>query len=104
MSVKWLKELLANDKFLLEELKIAHEGEWEQDHKWQTKETVVELTGEEALDPENWPTDEVLEPGFYQINDARSGSYYSDWEYSEPAVFKVEPYTETVTKYKRVEA
>ena len=102
MSVAWLKELLANDKFLLEELKIAHEGEWEQDHKWQTKETVVELTGEEEFDIELPPLSAPLEVGFYQINDARSGSYYSDWEYHDPAIFKVGPYTETVTKYRMV--
>lgn len=102
MSVKWLAALLQIDGMVVEELKIVYESEWEQDGKWQIKETVVELTGEEDLDPENWPTDEVLEPGFYQINDYRSGSYYSDWEYDEPAVFKVEPYTETVTKYKMV--
>ena len=102
MSVKWLAALLQIDGMVVEELKIVHESEWEQDGKWQSKETVVELTGEEDLDPENWPTDEVLEPGFYQINDARSGSYYSDWEYDEPTIFKVEPYTETVTKYRMV--
>lgn len=102
MSVKWLKALLQIDGMVVEELKIVYESEWEQDGKWQSKETVVELTGEEDLDPENWPTDEVLEPGFYQINDCRSGSYYSDWEYHDPAIFKVEPYTETVTKYRMV--
>lgn len=102
MSVKWLKALLQIDGMVVEELKIVYESEWEQDGKWQSKETVVELTGEEDLDPENWPTDEVLEPGFYQINDVRSGSYYSDWEYHDPAIFKVEPYTETVTKYRVV--
>lgn len=102
MSVKWLKALLQIDGMVVEELKIVYESEWEQDGKWQSKETVVELTGEEDLDPENWPTDEVLEPGFYQINDVRSGSYYSDWEYHDPAIFKVEPYTETVTKYRMV--
>ena len=102
MSVAWLKEILAIDGMAIEEMNVVLEGEWEQDGKWQTKETVIELINDEEFDAEQWPVSAKLEPGFYQINDARSGSYYSDWEYGEPAIFKVEPYTETVTKYRMV--
>ena len=78
MSVTWLKEILAIDGTALYELKIVYDGEWEQDGKWQTKETVVHLTDDpEFEDKEQWPVSSKLEPGFYQINDTRSGSYYS---------------------------
>ena len=102
MSVAWLKEVLQIDGTVLDELKIVQEGDWSQEHKWQHKSTVVQLTGEENFDPENWPVDSVLEPGFYQINSARNGSYHTDWDYDEDVVFKVEPYQETVTKYAAV--
>ena len=103
MSVAWLKEILAIDGCAIEEMNVVFEREWEQDGKWQTKETVVHLTDDhEFEDKEQWPVSSKLEPGFYQINDVRSGSYYSDWEYHDHDVFKVEPYTETVTKYRMV--
>ena len=46
-----------------------------------------------------------FEEGFYRVIQSRSGSYWSDYEYSDPVVSKVEPYTETVTitKYRAVE-
>ena len=46
-----------------------------------------------------------FEGGFYRVIQSRSGSYWSDYEYSDPVVSKVEPYTETVTitKYRAVE-
>lgn len=102
MSVAWLKEILAIDGTALDELKIVYDGEWEQEGKYQTKETVVELIDSSEFDAEQWPVSAELEPGLYQINDTRSGSYYSDWEYYDPAIFKVEAYTETVTKYRMV--
>ena len=99
MSIAWLKEALQIDGAVLDELKIVHDGEWEQDGKWQHKEVVVPLTGEENLDSEDWPIEATLEAGFYQINSTRSGSYYSDWEYNDDVVVKVEPYQETITRY-----
>lgn len=102
MSVAWLKEILAIDGAAVGELEIVHESDWEDEGKWQSKETVVKLSEDTELDPEYWPVESKLEPGYYQINDSRSGSYWSDYEYDEPAVFKVEPYDVTVTKYRRV--
>lgn len=104
MSVAWLKEILEIDGTAVDMLEIVHESEWEDQGKYQTKQTVVKLSDDEDFHPDNWPVESKLEPGYYQINDARSGSYWSDYEYDEPSVFKVEPYeqTITVTKWRKV--
>lgn len=102
MSIAWLKEIIETDRWAIEELNIVYDGEWVSEGKYEYKETVVELTGAEVLSPEDYPVEATLEPGLYQINDTRSGSYYSDWEYGEPSIFKVEPYTETVTRYREL--
>lgn len=46
-----------------------------------------------------------IETGYYRCTNSRTGSYYTDYDYDEWFVEKVEPYTETVviTKYRRVE-
>lgn len=102
MSVAWLKEIMAIDGEAVEELDVVFETEWEQDGKYQFKRTVVKLTDAAEFDPEQWPVEATMEPGYYLIHDSRSGSYYSDWEYNDPDISKVEPYEVTVTKWRKV--
>lgn len=34
---------------------------------------------------------------YYQVDECRSGSYYTDYYYDDPIFYEVEPYTETIT-------
>ncbi len=65
------------------ELTIVEKGLWVSDWKYETKETIV-----------------LYEGKHYCIDESRTGSYYSDYEYGDPIVYEVEPYEITVTKWK----
>lgn len=58
------------------------QGDWIQDHKYQYRETIVQVraTGEH-----------------YMITDNRSGSYHTDWCYDESYINKVRPVEKQVT-------
>lgn len=70
-----LADLLKEDRWFedFEGLKIVQEGHWSQDHKTQSCETVVSFKGE-----------------FFEIQQSRSGSYHTDWYYSDTYVLPVE--------------
>lgn len=92
MSVEWIKAML-NDDAEVDDLGSLHKvGEWINDAKWQHKTDIVNI-----VDNKEQFTDLAFEPGYYCIEQARSGSYWSDYEYDEPTVTKVEPYEETIT-------
>lgn len=57
---------------------IVEDGEWTQEHKYQTCFTVVEFCGE-----------------LFGILRSRSGSYHSDWHYSDVDVYPVEEKEQT---------
>lgn len=78
MNTKELYELFENDKLV-----VMYSGEWENDYKdYDSKESVVEYEGK-----------------FYMIQEHRSGSYYSDHEYSKPDIFEVEGREEITVKW-----
>lgn len=68
---------------------VIESGKWTSDMKYEFKTTVVQ-------DKESGK--------FYEIEESRTGSYYSDYEYSESSVIEVEPHTETkvITVWKEV--
>lgn len=75
-----LAALLKEDRWFedFEDLTIVQEGDWTQDHKYQTCETVVDFKGH-----------------LFEIQQSRSGSYHTDWFYSDTQVVPVERHEET---------
>lgn len=41
--------------------------------------------------------DDQEPPNYFQINNSRSGSYFSDYDYSTPEVYQVKPVVKTIT-------
>lgn len=82
MDKELQKKLL--ELFDEEELEMAQEGEWEQDHKYQFKSSVAKY-----------------EDKFYQFSESRSGSYHTDWYYNDTDVQEVTPVKKVieVTEY-----
>ena len=66
---------------------VVYEDEWTQSGKWQYQSTVIK-----DQDGNHW-----------RINEARAGSYWTDYEYDEPTVDAVEPYEAVVTKWRLVQ-
>lgn len=98
MSVKWIEAIWSEVDGPEDLGKVVDEGEWIEDYKYQFKTDVVHVT-----DPSiGQHLDVPFEEGYYQIFQSRSGSYWSDYEYYEPTVTKVEPYEVTVTKWRKV--
>lgn len=99
MSIKWIEAMLNDDAEVADLGHVHEEGEWINDHKWQHKTDIVNVS-----DNKEQFTGLPFEPGYYCINQSRSGSYWSDYEYDEPTITKVEPYEETmtVTKWRNV--
>lgn len=58
------------------DFETVHNGEWVVDYKYEMKETVLE----------HKPTGK-----YYQINETRSGSYFSDYHYEDPEIWEVTP-------------
>lgn len=77
----------AAEQFLddVEGLEIVEKGEWTQDHKYQSCETIVSFEG-----------------SLYAVQQSRSGSYHSDWHYDTTYFVPVERHEETkvVVSYK----
>lgn len=101
MSVAWLKAMDAIDSTFVEDLHIIEDSGWTNDVKWQHKDLIVQLTGDEVFDEEGWPVGDVKPvPGYYRVRMARSGSYWDDYEYDDYHYEEVEPYEEVVTKWR----
>lgn len=58
------------------------EDDWTQDHKYQHSYEIVK-DGED---------------NYFRIDNSRSGSPFTDWDYGEPSVVRVEPKTETIVR------
>lgn len=75
------------DQFLddVEGLEVVEQGEWTQDHKYQSCETIVRFDG-----------------ALYSVQQSRSGSYHSDWHYGTTYFYPCERHEETkvVVTYK----
>ena len=67
-----------------QDLNVIEEGEWEQDHKTQSRETVFR---------------HIPNGRFVSIIENRSGSYHTDWYYDDPEIYEVAPETKTITVY-----
>lgn len=57
-------------------IKVIENGSWEVDYKYELKTTIIEYE----------PTGK-----YYQINEARTGSYFSDYHYEDPDIYEVTP-------------
>lgn len=63
-----LRLFLENDQEDSPELTIVESSEWEQDHKYQCRETVVH---------------HVASDTFWEFGESRAGSYHTDWYYND---------------------
>lgn len=61
-------------------LEVLEEGEWEQDHKYQHRSSVVLFEGQT-----------------FDISESRSGSYHTDWYYDSSYITPVEAHKEVRT-------
>lgn len=105
MSVQWILDMMKIDEYSVEEMgAVAHDTGWISEGKHEYRSVVYDMTGfHPSQTPEEWPpSDHDFEPGWYRVNESRSGSYWSDYEHNDPVVEAVVPYTETVTKYRKV--
>lgn len=92
MSIEKLQEALVVG-YAEEYGKIVYDSGWEQDGKYQHCTTVLHISDDD-LKSEGY---EGWEAGYYRIVQARAGGYYSDYDYLDPEIEKVEPYEEVVT-------
>ena len=60
---------------------IIAPGDWIEDHKYSRRATIVKYQDK-----------------FYQIEESRTGSYYTDYHYEDPIVNEVTPEEVVVTK------
>ena len=97
MSIEFLHRILDEGEEAADYGEIVSETDWINDGKWQHMEEIVKLPFE--INEEH----QGATAGYYKIYHSRSGSYWSDYEYGEPTIVEVEPYTETVTltKYRK---
>jgi hypothetical protein len=65
-----------------EELLVVDDGDWIDDGKYSHRTVVV-----------------AYYKKFYAIDENRSGSYYTDYEYGEPSVYEVEAVQKTITTW-----
>lgn len=72
---------------LPEGFNVVEEGDWTQEHKYQNAEHIVL---------------HVASGRHFILNQGRSGSYHSDWYYSETYLTEVKQVTETVVVTKWV--
>lgn len=68
-----------------EDFKVIEEGEWIDDGKYSSCETIIKHKQE-----------------YYNVYQARSGSYFTDYEYDDPEVYKVVPKEVVKTVWKVV--
>lgn len=76
---------LEDDGELEPEYSLVDKGDWEVDQKYQFRTSIYKDKDE----------------NYYRLNESRSGSYHTDYDYLDPEVDLVKPVTETiiVTKY-----
>lgn len=83
-------DLLEKNDFIedVKEFLIIDEGDWRDEGKYSYLETIIKY-----------------KELFFQINVSRTGSYYTDYDYSEPEVMQVEPKEEIkiITNWVKVE-
>lgn len=60
--------------------KLVEDGDWIDEGKRSYRSSVMQI-GEK----------------YYDVQECRSGSYFTDYYYEEPEIKEVEPYTETIT-------
>lgn len=77
-SVDELYELFFEEDKSVE---VVEAGEWIDNGKYSFKDTIVRHHGT-----------------YYQISESRSGSYFTDYHYDTPQIFRVSPRVETITK------
>lgn len=80
---------------------VLYNSGWKSDGKWQHCTVIVEIGEVQAAkhtaeSPELPP----CEQGTYAVHAARCGSYFTDYEYNEPFIEKVETYIENVPTLK----
>ncbi len=69
----------------LDDCEIIDAGDWLDDGKYSFLSTIIKYKDK-----------------FYQINQNRTGSYWTDYNYGDPEAYEVEPYEVTVTQYRVV--
>jgi len=69
-----MEEILELYKEEDESVEIIEDGDWIDDGKYSFKETVIKYEGK-----------------YYQIDESRSGSYYTDYDYFDPTIIEVTP-------------
>ena len=57
-----------------DQYKIVEDGDWVSEYKYEYHTLIVSYKGK-----------------YYQINESRTGSYFTDYDYSEPEAFEVIP-------------
>ena len=58
---------------------IIEDGDWVAEHKYQYRDVIIQF-----------------EDKYYSINESRSGSPFSDYEYDEPTICEVTPVEKTI--------
>lgn len=86
MSTQWLKDKLIEHEGEFENVgNVVEDSDWISDGKYDYRTVVL-----------------LIEDSYYRVGRSRSGSYYSGWEYDDDYfITEVEPYTKTVTKYRK---
>lgn len=98
MSVEFLKAYADLGNYPEDLGRVIHTTGWSAEHKYQYNTTIIEISPEQAL---QLSQEEVIssfdcEPGTYAIHASRSGSPFTDYEYNDPEIEKVEIYYEDV--------
>lgn len=86
MNLKEFEEALKASEGEVEDIpgvEIVESGDWEIDHKDYALKSTVVHDGEH----------------FFRVDESRSGSYYTDYDYDEPTVTQVVPKQVTRTIY-----
>lgn len=64
-----------------EDMVVVEDGDWTQDYKYQNQSTVYKCP----------------EGNFFEVQNSRSGSPFTDWNYGDPSVIQVKPVEKVVT-------
>ena len=66
------------------QLTLVEEGDWDDQGKYQYRTDIY--------------VDDQTPPNHFAINNTRSGSHFTDWDYGQPMVEAVRPVVETITR------
>lgn len=89
VSVEFLKRSYTDGE--IEDVgEILYSSGFRSDGKWEHSDMILKLTEEYVS--------EGAVPGTYLVREMRSGSYYTDYEYTDPYIEEVEVYYESVPK------